>query len=66
MAPIRIVTKPDKRSGIQCWAVTFTDRTNRACITGWTTHEGEAHAWADSIAVYGWCTSARPGPMVEI
>jgi hypothetical protein len=64
MAP-EILTKADKRSGVQCWAVAFADAKGLPLQTGWTTYEAEAAAWAHNIALTGWTTEGRPGPRVE-
>lgn len=65
MATAEILAKRDKRSGTPVWAVAFDDAKGRPLVTGWTTYEAEAAAWARNIALTGWTTEGRPGPRLE-
>lgn len=60
-----LISKTDRRSGIEAWAVTFNDKTGRAMQTTFTTIREEAISWGRNIRINGWTTEGRPGPALS-
>lgn len=60
MANATLIEKNDHHTGVDVWAVKFTDKTGRGMQTSWTKSRGEACAWGRGIELTGWSASGRP------
>jgi hypothetical protein len=62
MTNAALISKTDRHSGKEVFAVTYTDKSGKLMQTIFTTIREEACAWGRIIREHGYCMSARPFP----